>query len=109
MKQKNYQNLTKNTLGKLPVWNLKDLYESPNAKNLNNDLNQLRRITKKFENKYTFKITKLSPSQLLKAIIELENIDIKIDKIIEDTKDISKVEQKAKLEGRQMTLIIQPN
>ncbi len=82
MKQKNYQNLTKNTLGKLPVWNLKDLYESPNAKNLNNDLNQLRKITKKFEKKYTFKITKLSPSQLLKAIIELENIDIKIDKIM---------------------------
>ena len=82
MKQKNYQNLTKNTLGKLPVWNLTDLYESPKAKNLNNDLNQLRRITKKFEKKYTFKITKLSPSQLLKAIIELENIDIKIDKIM---------------------------
>ena len=82
MKQKNYQNLTKNTLGKLPVWNLKDLYESPKAENLNNDLNQLRRITKKFEKKYTFKITKLSPSQLLKAIIELENIDIKIDKIM---------------------------
>ena len=82
MKQKNYQNLTKNTLGKLPVWNLKDLYESPKAKNLNNDLNQLRIITKKFEKKYTFKITKLSPSQLLKAIIELENIDIKIDKIM---------------------------
>ena len=82
MKQKNYQNLTKNTLGKLPVWNLKDLYESPKAKNLNNDLNQLRKITKKFEKKYTFKITKLSPSQLLKAIIELENIDIKIDKIM---------------------------
>ena len=82
MKQKNYQNLTKNTLGKLPVWNLKDLYESPKAKNLNNDLNQLRGITKKFEKKYTYKITKLSPSQLLKAIIELENIDIKIDKIM---------------------------
>ena len=82
MKQKNYQNVTKNTLGKLPVWNLKDLYESPKAKNLNNDLNQLRRITKKFEKKYTYKITKLSPSQLLKAIIELENIDIKIDKIM---------------------------
>ena len=73
MKQKNYQNLTKNTLGKLPVWNLKDLYESPNSKNLNNDLNQLRIITKKFEKKYSSKIAKLSPSQLLKAIIELEN------------------------------------
>ena len=82
MKQKNYQNLTKKTLGKLPVWNLKDLYESPKAKNLNNDLNQLRMITKKFEKKYTSKIAKLSPNQLLKAIIELEGIDIKIDKIM---------------------------
>ena len=82
MKQKNYQNLTKKTLGKLPVWNLKDLYESPKAKNLNNDLNQLRMITKKFEKKYTSKIAKLSPNQLLKAIIELEDIDIKIDKIM---------------------------
>ena len=90
MKQKNYQNLTKNTLGKLPVWNLKDLYESPKAKNLNNDLNQLRKITKKFEKKYTYKITKLSPSQLLKAIIELENIDIKIDKIMSSHPSSSK-------------------
>ena len=32
-----------------------------------------------------------------------------VDKIIDDTNSISKVEQKAKLEGRQMTLIIQPN
>ncbi len=82
MKQKNYQILTKNTLGKLPVWNLKDLYESPNDKNLNIDLNQLRIITKKFEKKYSSKIAKLSSSQLLRAIIELENIDIKIDKIM---------------------------
>jgi oligoendopeptidase F len=82
MKQKNYQNLTKNTLGKLPVWNLKDLYESPKAKNLNNDLNKLRKITKKFEKKYSSKIVKLSPNQLLKAIIELEDIDIKMDKIM---------------------------
>ena len=82
MKQKNYQNLTKNTLGKLPVWNLKDLYESPKAKNLNNDLNKLRKITKKFEKKYSSKIVKLRPNQLLKAIIELEDIDTKIDKIM---------------------------
>ena len=55
MKQKNYQNSTKNTLGKLPIWNLKDLYESPKSKKLNNDLNNLRISTKKFEKKYNFK------------------------------------------------------
>ena len=79
MKQKNYQNLTKNTLGKLPVWNLKDLYESPKAKNLNNDLNQLRRITKKYEKKYTSKNTKLRPTQIIKAHIQIDNIEIKIE------------------------------
>ena len=39
----------------------------------------------------------------------IQRLQKDVDKIIEDTKDISKVEQKAKLEGRQMTLIIQPN
>ncbi len=82
MKQKNYQNSTKNILGKLPIWNLKDLYESPKAKKLSNDLNKLRITTKKFEKKYELKITKLSSNQLLKAIIELEDIDTKIDKIM---------------------------
>jgi len=82
MKQKNYQNSTKNTLGKLPIWNLKDLYESPKSKKLNNDLNKLRISTKKFEKKYASKITKISSNQLLKAIIELEDIDTKIDKIM---------------------------
>ncbi len=82
MKQKNYQISTKNTLGKLPVWNLKDLYESPKAKNLHNDLSRLRLSTKKFEKKYTSKIAKLRSNQLLKAIIELEDIDTKMDKIM---------------------------
>ena len=82
MKQKNYQISTKNSLGKLPIWNLKDLYESPKARKLNNDLNKLRILTKKFEKKYASKITKISSNQLLKAIIELEDIDTKIDKIM---------------------------
>ncbi len=82
MKQKNYQNSTKNILGKLPIWNLKDLYESPKDKKLNNDLDKLVIITKKFEKKYSSKIARLSPNQLLKAIIELEDIDTKIDKIM---------------------------
>jgi translation initiation factor IF-3 len=42
---------------------------------------------------------------------EIENIDAAhnlANRIIEDTKKIAKVEQQAKMEGRQMTLIIQP-
>ena len=42
---------------------------------------------------------------------EIENMDAAhnlASRIIEDTKKIAKVEQQAKMEGRQMTLIIQP-
>ena len=82
MKQKNYQNSIKKNLGKLPIWNLVDLYESPNSKKLRDDLRNLGIITKKFEKKYNNKVINLSSEKLLKAIIELEKIDIKIDKIM---------------------------
>ena len=82
MKQKNYQNSIKKNLGKLPIWNLGDLYESPNSKKLRDDLSNLSIITKKFEKKYNNKVINLSSEKLLKAIIELEKIDIKIDKIM---------------------------
>ena len=82
MKQKNYQNSTKKNLGKLPIWNLGDLYESPNSKKLRDDLSNLSIITKKFEKKYNNKVINSSSEKLLKAIIELEKIDIKMDKIM---------------------------
>ena len=82
MKQKNYQNSIKKNLGKLPIWNLGDLYESPNSKKLRDDLRNLGIITKKFEKKYNNKVINLSSEKLLKAIIELEKIDIKMDKIM---------------------------
>ena len=82
MKQKNYQNSIKKNLGKLPIWNLVDLYESPNSKKLRDDLRNLGIITKKFEKKYNNKVINSSSEKLLKAIIELEKIDIKMDKIM---------------------------
>ena len=82
MKQKNYQDSTKKNLGKLPIWNLGDLYESPNSKKLRDDLSNLSIITKKFEKKYNNKVINLSSEKLSKAIIELEKIDIKMDKIM---------------------------
>ena len=82
MKQKNYQNSIKKNLGKLPIWNLGDLYESPNSKKLRDDLSNLSIITKKFEKKYNNKVINSSSEKLLKAIIELEKIDIKMDKIM---------------------------
>ena len=82
MKQKNYQNSIKKNLGKLPIWNLGDLYESPNSKKLRDDLSNLSLNTKKFEKKYNNKVINSSSEKLLKAIIELEKIDIKMDKIM---------------------------
>ena len=82
MKQKNYQNSIKKNLGKLPIWNLGDLYESSNSKKLRDDLSNLSIITKKFEKKYNNKVINSSSEKLLKAIIELEKIDIKMDKIM---------------------------
>ena len=80
---------------------------------------KLRPVTEVHD--YTFKIRNaqkfLSKGDKVKFTIRFKGREMDymkaaydlVDKIIEDTKDISKVEQKAKLEGRQMTLIIQPN
>ena len=82
MKQRSYQDISKKNLGKLPVWNLKDLYPSTNSTLIKSDLNNLRLKTKKFEKKYNNKISSLNSKQLYKSILELEKIDIKMDKII---------------------------
>ena len=38
-----------NNLGKLPVWNLKDLYDSIKGKKISSDLNFIAQAAKKFE------------------------------------------------------------
>ncbi len=71
-----------NNLGKLPVWNLKDLYDSSKGKKISSDLNFIAKAAKKFEKKYEGKIKNLNSDKLLKAIIELEKIDEKIDRVM---------------------------
>ena len=71
-----------NNLGKLPVWKLKDLYDSIKGKKISSDLNFIAKVAKKFENKYEGKIKNLNSDKLLKAIIELEKIDEKIDRVM---------------------------
>ena len=71
-----------NNLGKLPVWNLKDLYDSTKGKKISSDLNFIVKAAKKFEKKYEGKIKNLNSDKLLKAIIELEKIDEKIDRVM---------------------------
>ena len=71
-----------NNLGKLPVWNLKDLYDSTKGKKISSDLKFIAKVVKKFEKNYEGKIKNLNSDKLLKAIIELETIDEKIDRVM---------------------------
>ena len=71
-----------NNLGKLPVWDLSDLYKSTKDKKITSDLNFVKKSYKKFEKKYEDKIKKLNGNSLLKAILELEKISEKGSRII---------------------------
>jgi len=71
-----------NNLGKLPVWNLKDLYDSPKGKKISSDLNFIAIAVRKFEKKYEGKIKNLNSEKLFKTILELEKIDEKMDQIM---------------------------
>ena len=67
---------------KLPVWNLKEFYISPESDLINKDLDEIRLRAKKFEKKYERKVKTLSSNNLFNAISELEEIDMKISKIM---------------------------
>ena len=71
-----------NNQGNLPVWKLSDLYDSPKGKKISADLKFIEYRTKKFANTYEGKIRNLNPTKLYLAIINLEKIDEKMDKII---------------------------
>ena len=82
MNTKNNQINASKNLGKLPTWDLKDLYPSQNDKSLNRDLNNIRYETLKFEKKYLNKVKTLSADNLYKAINQLEQIDVLMDKVL---------------------------
>ena len=82
MNTKNNQTNTSKSHGKLPVWNLNDLYNSHNDKSLTRDLNDIKKNTQKFEKKYLNKVNSLSADNLYKAIKQLEGIDELMDKIL---------------------------
>tara|TARA_B100000965_G_scaffold369504_1_gene356936 strand:- start:2948 stop:4759 length:1812 start_codon:yes stop_codon:yes gene_type:complete len=71
-----------NNQGNLPIWKLSDLYDSPKGKKISADLKFVEYRTKKFANTYEGKIRNLNPTKLYLAIINLEKIDEKMDKII---------------------------
>ncbi|MBI04590.1 MAG: oligoendopeptidase F [Pelagibacteraceae bacterium] len=82
MNANNNQINEEKNLGKLPIWNLKDLYYSQNDKRLIKDLNIIKNETTKFEKKYLKKVKFLTADNLFKAIFRLEKIDILMDKIL---------------------------
>ena len=71
-----------NNLGKLPIWDLGDLYNSSKDNKITSDLNFIKTAYKKFEKKYEGKIKKLNAESLFKAILELEKISEKGSRII---------------------------
>ena len=82
MTKKNKKSNKKQQNSVLPTWNLADLYSSISCKEIQTDLNFIEKSSKSFAKKYEGKVTKLKPSQLFKAIKDLENIDEVMDKIL---------------------------
>ena len=82
MKKKYNKINKKKTLNSLPIWNLGDLYSSISSKNINIDLNYIKNSSNSFAKKYEGKIVKLTSQKLYKAILTLEKIDEKMDKIL---------------------------
>ena len=82
MKAKNNKHRNLKKTENLPIWDLNDLYPSISSKKLKNDLDFIRKKSKSFEKRFHNKIAKLDHLKLYKSIIELEQIDLKIDKIL---------------------------
>jgi len=82
MKKKNNKNKKKQATNSLPIWNLADLYPSILSKKISIDLNNIEKSSKSFARKYEGKVTKLNSKFLFNAILDLEKIDEKMDKIL---------------------------
>ena len=79
---KNIEVKNSKKLGKLPIWKLSDLYDSPNNKNIKSDLDYIKNSTINFEKKYEGKIASLKAQALFKAIEKLQVINEKIDRLM---------------------------
>ena len=58
-------------LGKLPVWNLKDLYNSANGKEILNDLKYIEKFSINFEKKYEGKVEDLEAGKLFYSFFHI--------------------------------------
>jgi oligoendopeptidase F len=69
-------------LGRLPEWDLADLYKSPDDKALKVDIETSRREAQAFEKKCKGKLAKLSGARLAAAIADYERIDEVLSRIM---------------------------
>ncbi|WP_435258360.1 M3 family oligoendopeptidase [Thioclava sp. FR2] len=63
-------------LGDLPEWDLRDLYESPDAKALKNDMAWLETACSDFATRYEGKLEILSATEMLDCVKAYEQIDV---------------------------------
>ena len=82
MKKKYKKSNMIHKINSLPIWNLSDLYPSISNKKISIDLNFIKKSSKLFASKYEGKVAKLNSTALFNAILELEKIDEKMDKIL---------------------------
>ncbi len=61
-------------VGNLPEWDLSDLYSSPSAKEIDQDLNNLKSLSSSFTSTYENKLSTLSASEMLKCFKRQEKI-----------------------------------
>ena len=65
---KNLKNKNKQNVGKLPIWDLSDLFSSIKSKKIYSDLIFIEKKSKIFANKYEGKVNKLKGISILSAI-----------------------------------------
>jgi oligoendopeptidase F len=69
-------------LGRLPKWNLDDLYPGPRSEALEADLAEAARAAESFHRRHAGKVAKMSGDALGKAIAEYERIDELVDRVM---------------------------
>ena len=62
-------------IGKLPKWDLSDLYSSASAKEINRDLKKLKNLTNAFASEYENKLANLTAKQMLECLHAQEKIN----------------------------------
>jgi oligoendopeptidase F len=72
----------KDALGRLPRWDLDDLYPDPKSKALADDLKKSEAAAAAFHRKYAGKVEKLGGDALAGSIAELERVDETLDRIM---------------------------